>query len=99
MDGGAELDPGVPGLAAREHDGRGVLEPALLVDPEDDERAQRLVLVPGAGGAAETLRTYLLATPIGAHNLLMRDEVDTDAFLLAPARADILIPLLDAAGK
>jgi hypothetical protein len=53
----------------------------------------------GAGGAAESLRTYLLATPIGAHNLLMRDEVDTDAFLLAPARADILIPLLDAAGK
>ena len=53
----------------------------------------------GAGGAAETLRTYLLAAPIGAHNLLLRDEVDTDAFLLAPARADVLIPLLDAAGK
>ena len=50
----------------------------------------------GAGGAAETLRTYLLASPSGAHNLLMRDEADTDAFLLAPTRADILIPLLDA---
>jgi len=53
----------------------------------------------GAGGAAESLRTYLLATPLGAHNLLMRDEADSDPFLLAPARADILIPLLDAAGK
>ena len=50
----------------------------------------------GAGGAAETLRTYLLAAPSGAHNLLMRDEADTDSFLLAPGRADILIPLLDA---
>ena len=50
----------------------------------------------GAGGAAETLRTYLLAAPSGAHNLLMRDEADADSFLLAPARADILIPLLDA---
>ena len=50
----------------------------------------------GAGGAAETLRTYLLATPSGAHNLLMKDEADTDSFLLAPTRADILIPLLDA---
>jgi hypothetical protein len=53
----------------------------------------------GAGGAAESLRTYLLAAPLGAHNLLMRDEADSDPFLLAPARADILIPLLDAAGK
>ncbi|NBX34349.1 DUF4340 domain-containing protein, partial [bacterium] len=50
----------------------------------------------GAGGAAESLRTYLLAAPLGAHNLLMRDEADSDPFLLAPARADILIPLLDA---
>jgi hypothetical protein len=50
----------------------------------------------GAGGAAETLRTYLLASPGGAHNLLMRDEADSDAFLLAPTRADILIPLLEA---
>jgi ABC-type phosphate/phosphonate transport system substrate-binding protein len=50
----------------------------------------------GAGGAAESLRTYLLAAPIGAHNLLVRDDADTDAFLLAPIRADILIPLLEA---
>lgn len=49
----------------------------------------------GAGGAAETLRTYLLAGPSGAHNLLMRDEADSDSFLLTPARADVLIPLLD----
>jgi hypothetical protein len=28
--------------------------------------------------------------------VLMRDEADTDAFLLAPNRADSLIPLLDA---
>jgi hypothetical protein len=26
----------------------------------------------------------------------MRDEADSDAFLLAPTRADILIPLLEA---
>ncbi|GDY17137.1 hypothetical protein LBMAG55_04600 [Verrucomicrobiota bacterium] len=50
----------------------------------------------GAGGAAESLRTYLLAAPIGAHNLLVRDDADTDAFLLVPIRADILIPLLEA---
>lgn len=53
----------------------------------------------GAVGAAESLRTYLLAAPIGAHHLLARDEADTDAFLLAPARADVLIPLLDEAGR
>jgi hypothetical protein len=27
---------------------------------------------------------------------LVRDDADTDAFLLAPIRADILIPLLEA---
>jgi hypothetical protein len=53
----------------------------------------------GAGGAAESLRTYLLAAPLGAHNLLVRDEADADAFLLAPARADVLIPLLDETGR
>lgn len=53
----------------------------------------------GAGGAAESLRTYLLAAPLGAHNLLVRDEADDDAFLLAPARADVLIPLLDETGR
>jgi hypothetical protein len=53
----------------------------------------------GAGGAAESLRTYLLAAPLGAHHLLLRDEADIDAFLLAPARADVLIPLLDETGR
>jgi hypothetical protein len=53
----------------------------------------------GAVGAAESLRTYLLAAPLGAHNLMVRDEADTDAFLLTPARADVLIPLLDETGR
>lgn len=53
----------------------------------------------GAAAASETFRTYLCSAPLGARSLLMRDEADGDDFLLEPALAEILIPLLSEAGR
>ena len=48
----------------------------------------------GAGEAAETFRTYLCSGPINARTLLLRDEADSDEFLLEPAQAEAVTPLL-----
>jgi hypothetical protein len=53
----------------------------------------------GAGAASETIRTYLCSAPLHDRSLLLRDETDDDDFILEPALAAILAPLLTESGK
>lgn len=53
----------------------------------------------GAGAASETIRTYLCSAPLHDRSLLLRDEADDDDFILEPALAAILAPLLTEPGK
>jgi hypothetical protein len=53
----------------------------------------------GATGASETVRTYLCASPLNAHTVLLRDENDGDDFLLETKLAEILTPLLDETSR
>lgn len=48
----------------------------------------------GAGAASETIRTYLCSAPLHDRSLLLRDEADEDDFILEPALAALLAPLL-----
>jgi hypothetical protein len=53
----------------------------------------------GAGAASETIRTYLCSAPLHDRSLLLRDEADDDDFILEPALAAILAPLLTEPGR
>lgn len=53
----------------------------------------------GAGAASETIRTYLCSAPLHDRSLLLREETDDDDFILEPALATILAPLLTEPGK
>lgn len=53
----------------------------------------------GAGAASETIRTYLCSAPLHDRALLLRDEADDDDFLLEPALAALLAPLLTEPGR
>lgn len=53
----------------------------------------------GATGASEKFRTYLCSAPINKTAILMRDEGDTDNFLLEVHSAEILIPIIEPNGR
>ncbi|MFM7742866.1 MAG: DUF4340 domain-containing protein [Verrucomicrobiota bacterium] len=53
----------------------------------------------GVGAASETIRTYLCSAPLNDRALLVRDEADDDDFILEPALAALLIPLLSEPGR
>ncbi len=53
----------------------------------------------GATGASEKFRTYLCSAPLNKTTILMRDEGDTDSFLLESQAAEILIPAIEPNGK
>jgi hypothetical protein len=52
----------------------------------------------GSTGASESLRNYQCTEPLNNTAILLRDENDEDSFLLDPALAEILIPLLNNNG-
>jgi len=53
----------------------------------------------GAAAASETIRTYLCSAPLHDRSLLLRDEADDDDFILDPALAALLAPLLTEPGR
>ncbi len=53
----------------------------------------------GATGASEKFRTYLCSAPLNKTTILMRDEGDTDSFILESHAAEILIPAIEPNGK
>ena len=53
----------------------------------------------GSTGASESLRNYWCTEPLNNTAVLLRDENDDDSFLLDPALAEILIPLLNSASQ
>lgn len=53
----------------------------------------------GGAAASETFRTYLCSAPFNPRSLLMHDEADEDDFILDTGLAEILIPLLNEAGR
>ena len=53
----------------------------------------------GATGASEKFRTYLCSAPLSKSSILMRDEGDTDSFLLEVRAAEILVPTIEPNGR
>ncbi len=53
----------------------------------------------GGAAASETFRTYLCSAPFNTRSLLLHDEADEDDFILDTGLAEILIPLLNEAGR
>ena len=53
----------------------------------------------GATGAAESFRTYLCSAPLSGSALLLKDESDSDNFLLDPSLNEILLPLLETPSR
>lgn len=53
----------------------------------------------GATGASEKFRTYLCSAPLNKTSILIRDEGDTDNFLLEVHSAEILIPIIEPNGR
>lgn len=53
----------------------------------------------GAAGASEKFRTYLCSAPLSKTAILLRDEGDTDSFLLEVHSSEILVPIIEPNGR
>jgi len=53
----------------------------------------------GVTGASEKFRTYLCSAPLSKTAILMRDEGDTDSFLLDVHSSEILVPIIEPNGR